>query len=91
MLLKQAFWAEICLQRDAIGVNMCKELADFAQCILCIVLYFTVEKELVLSQINVVESKLRKRMSAELFNTIWTIWAGVKDKYAMIMRFQKLR
>jgi len=66
------------LYGDTIGENPHKKLAGFILPILCNSQYFNAEMERAFSQINVVKSKFRNRMSTEVVNAILNCRAGLK-------------
>ncbi|CAN7940026.1 unnamed protein product, partial [Ixodes hexagonus] len=72
-----SFWSEVAKYRDASGKNPFKELSDFALCVL-VLPWSNAEVERVFSQINIVKSKLRNKMTTFMANALLTVRAGLK-------------
>ncbi|CAN8007314.1 unnamed protein product [Ixodes pacificus] len=72
-----AFWDEVKKYRDASNTNPFLDLADFALATL-VLPWSNAEVERVFSQMNIVKSKLRNRMSTEMMTAILTVRAGLR-------------
>ncbi|CAN7947629.1 unnamed protein product [Ixodes hexagonus] len=72
-----AFWDEVKKYRDASNTNPFLDIADFALATL-VLPWSNAEVERVFSQMNIVKSKQRTRLSTEMTNTILTVRAGLR-------------
>ncbi|KAG0418845.1 hypothetical protein HPB47_004551 [Ixodes persulcatus] len=66
-----SFWSEVAKYKDASGKNPFKELSDFALCVL-VLPWSNAEVERVFSQVNIVKSKLRNKMTTFMANALLT-------------------
>lgn len=74
-----AFWNEVMMYKDAAGNNPFKELTEFVISILSLP-HSNAEIERVFSQMNVVKTKLRNRLSVTTLNAILYIRFGLKKE-----------
>lgn len=73
----QKFWCDVYNYRDSYGENPFGELADFAISML-VLPYSNAEVERSFSQMNLLKTKLRNRLSPNTVNAIMVIRAGLK-------------
>lgn len=71
------FWSEVCKYRDASDCNPYQKRAEFALSVL-VLPHSNAEVERVFSQLNIVKTKLRNRMTTKMVNAILTIRAGLR-------------
>lgn len=71
------FWAEVISYMDAGGNNPFQELAEFAWHLLALP-FSNAEVERVFSQMNIVKTKLRNRMQAQMLNAILNVRASLQ-------------
>lgn len=72
-----SFWSEVIRYRDASGENPFKELSEFALCVL-VLPWSNAEVERVFSQVNIVKTKLRNRMTTSMANALLTVRAELR-------------
>ncbi|XP_041974017.1 uncharacterized protein LOC121736556 [Aricia agestis] len=71
------FWSEVCEYKDCADNNPFHELASLVMSILCLP-HSNAEVERVFSQMNVVKTKLRNRMSLTTLNSIMYVRYGLR-------------
>lgn len=73
----EKFWCEVMQYRDSSGENPFKEIADFAVSML-VLPYSNAEVERSFSQLNLLKTKLRNRLTPGTINALMVIRAGLK-------------